>query len=66
VFADASGTRLGSRSLPRFVDHWIASMTLGTSSVPPASSSNTLTSGFSASRRAATEPEEPDPHTMKS
>jgi hypothetical protein len=25
-----------------------------------------LTSGFSASRRATNEPEEPDPHTMKS
>ncbi len=34
--------------------------------VPPASNSSTLTSGFSASRRATTEPEEPEPQTMKS
>jgi len=31
----------------------------GTSSGPPASSSGTLTSGFSASRRATTDPDEP-------
>src|ERR1700758_5643212 len=41
-------------------------MTSGTSSHPPASSRSTLTSGFSASRRATTEPDEPDPQTMKS
>jgi hypothetical protein len=41
-------------------------MTLGTSWLPPASSSSTLTAGFSASRHATTEPEEPDPQTMKS
>ena len=34
--------------------------------MPPASSSSTLTSGFSASRRATTDPDEPDPQTMKS
>jgi hypothetical protein len=39
---------------------------LGTSSVSPASSKSTLTSGFSARWRATTEPEEPDPQTMKS
>jgi hypothetical protein len=36
-------------------------MTLGASSSPPASSNSTLTSGFSARRRATTDPEEPDP-----
>ena len=59
------GLETQSRSLPRFKP-LAASMTLGTSSLPPASSSSTLTSGFSASRRATTEPEEPDPQTMKS
>jgi hypothetical protein len=36
--------------------------------VPPfcPSHGNTLTSGFSAKRRATTDPEEPDPQTMKS
>src|SRR5215470_13286239 len=29
-------------------------------------SNRTFTSGFSARRRATTDPEEPDPHTMKS
>src|SRR5215470_4289399 len=29
-------------------------------------SNSTFTSGFSARRRATTDPEEPDPHTMKS
>src|SRR5262249_9102341 len=43
-----------------------ASMTLGSSSLPPASISSTLTSGFSARRRATTEPDEPDPQTIKS
>src|SRR3979490_2104046 len=41
-------------------------MTLGTSSSPPASSNSTLTFEFSASRRAKTEPDEPDPQTTKS
>jgi hypothetical protein len=49
-----------------FNGHRFASMTLGTSSRPLASSNSTLTSRFSASRRATTEPEEPDPQTMKS
>jgi hypothetical protein len=49
-----------------FMGHWFASITLGTSSVPPASSSSTLAAGFSASRRATTEPDEPDPQTIKS
>jgi hypothetical protein len=35
-------------------------------SSPPASSSSTLTSELSASRRATTEPDEPDPQTIKS
>ena len=30
------------------------------------SSNSTFTSGFSARRRGTTDPEEPDPHTMKS
>ena len=51
---------------PRFIGHWPASMTSGILSLPPASISSTLTSGFSANRRATTEPEEPDPQTMKS
>src|SRR5258706_4923836 len=59
-------TNFQSRSVPRFSNHRPASVTLGTSSLPPASSNNTLTSGFSARRRATTDPEEPDPQTMKS
>src|SRR6266478_1066076 len=59
-------TKFQSRSVPRFSNHRADSVTLGTSSLPPASSNNTLTSGFSARRRATTEPEEPDPQTMKS
>src|SRR5215813_7111372 len=55
-----------SRSVPKFSNHLFASLTLGTSSLPPASSNSTLTSGVSANRRATTEPEEPDPQTMKS
>src|SRR5262245_5065018 len=55
-----------SRSVPRFWIHRSASMTLSASSPPPASRSRTDTSGFSASRRATTEPDEPDPQTMKS
>jgi hypothetical protein len=35
-------------------------------SVPPVSSNNTLTPGFSANLRATTDPEEPDPQTIKS
>jgi len=41
-------------------------MTLGTSSPPPASSSSTLASRFSASRRATADPDDPEPQTMKS
>lgn len=48
-----------SRSLPRLSGHCAGSMTVGTSSEPPASSNRTLTSGFSARRRATAEPEEP-------
>jgi hypothetical protein len=55
-----------SRSLPRFRGHWPASMMLGTSSLPRASSRRTLASAFSANRRATTEPDEPDPQTIKS
>jgi hypothetical protein len=33
---------------------------------PPASSSRTLTAGFSANLRATTQPEDPAPQTMKS
>src|ERR1700730_6590924 len=54
------------RSLVRFRGHLLASITSGTSSLSPASTNKTSTSGFSASRRATTEPEEPDPPTMKS
>src|SRR6516225_10178079 len=43
-------------SLPIFVTHWRASVTLGTSSSPPASSNRTLTAGFSARRLATTDP----------
>src|SRR5215469_12621021 len=53
-------------SLPIFVIHRRASVTLGTSSSPPASSNRTLTAGFSARRLATTDPEEPDPQTTKS
>jgi hypothetical protein len=35
-------------------------------SSPPASIRRTLTSGFSANRRATTDPDEPDPQMMKS
>src|ERR1700738_2630779 len=55
-----------SRSLPRLAPHCSARITAGTSSGPPASSSSTLTSAFSARRRATTEPDEPEPQTMKS
>jgi hypothetical protein len=48
------------------VGHWIASVKAGTLSSPPASTYSTLTSGFSASRRATTEPDDPAPETMKS
>jgi hypothetical protein len=41
-------------------------MTEGTSSLPPASIRSTRTAGFSASRAATTQPEDPDPQTMKS
>src|SRR3954469_1078654 len=55
-----------SRSLPRFIGHRIGSITSGTSSFPPASSNSTETSEVSASRAATTDPDEPDPQTMKS
>src|SRR5262249_52327067 len=55
-----------SRSLPRLAGHCAASSTSGTSSLPPASNNSTPTSGFSASRRATTEPAEPVPQTTKS
>jgi hypothetical protein len=47
-------------------NHCPGSLTLGTLSSPPASIRRTLTSGFSASRRATTDPDEPDPQMMKS
>src|SRR5258708_8403056 len=50
-------TKPQSRSLPRFKAHWTDSTTIGTSSLPPASKSRTLPSGFSASRLVTTEPE---------
>src|ERR1700753_2941909 len=55
-----------SRSLPRFVGHRAGIMTDGDASGGPASSRSTDTSGFSASLRATTEPDDPAPHTMKS
>ena len=55
-----------SRSLPRLVGHRAGLRTESDSSLPPASSSRTWASAFSASRRAITDPEEPAPHTMKS
>ena len=55
-----------SRSLPKFSDQRAASSTAGTSSERPASMSRTEAAGISARRRATTEPEEPEPHTMKS
>ena len=60
------GLERQSRSLPRFSVQRAGSSTSGTASVPPASSSSTLTVGFSARRRATTELDEPDPQTMKS
>src|SRR5215472_15984036 len=53
-------------SLPIFVTHWSASVTVGTSSSPPAYSNRTLTAGFSARRLTTTDPAEPDPQIMKS
>src|SRR6201991_5317923 len=50
-----------SRSLPRFSVQRAGSSTSGTASVPPASSSSTLTVGFSARRRATAKPDEPGP-----
>jgi hypothetical protein len=55
-----------SRSEPMLAGHCSARITLATSSSPPASTSKTLTSGFSASRRATTDPDEPAPQTTKS
>src|ERR1700730_15946920 len=59
-----SARKFQSRSEPRFRNHCPGSFTLGTLSSPPASISRTLTSGFSASRRATTDHDEPDPHTL--
>src|ERR1700730_6850067 len=61
-----SARKFQSRSDPRFKNHCPGSFTLGTSSSPPASIRRTLTSGFSASRRATTDPAEPDPQMMTS
>jgi hypothetical protein len=66
TFGLGSARKFQSRSVPRLSRHWSAFMTAGTSSSPPASSSNTLTSGSSASRRDATDPEEPDPQKPRS
>ena len=52
-----------SRSLPRLVGHWSGSSTAGTSSLPPASSRRTVTSGLAASWPATTQPAEPAPQT---
>ncbi len=61
-----SARKFQSRSDPRFSNHFPGSFTLGTLSSPPASTRRTLTSGFSASRRATTDPDEPAPQMMKS
>src|SRR5713101_7083233 len=53
-------TNFQSRSVPRFSTQRAASVTLGTSSLPPASSKSTLTSGSSDKRRAITDPDEPE------
>src|SRR5215472_4464412 len=53
------------RAVPKLVSHCRASLTLGTSSVPPASSSSTEARPLSARRRATTEPDEPDPQNNK-
>src|SRR5262249_34008080 len=58
--------KLRARWLPSVASHWPASMTLATSSPPPASSSRTLTSAFSARRRATTAPADPEPQMRKS
>jgi hypothetical protein len=55
-----------SCSPPRRVGQAAAFMMFATSSLPPASSRSTLTSMFSANRRATTDPDDPDPQTMKS
>jgi hypothetical protein len=55
-----------SRSPCRLSAQSSGSVTLGKSSSPPASSSRTLTAGFSANLRATTQPEDPAPQTMKS
>jgi hypothetical protein len=61
-----SALKFQSCSPPRLLGQLAASRMLATSSSPPASSKSTFTSGFSARRRATTDPAEPDPHTMKS
>src|ERR1700730_6855595 len=61
-----SALKFQSRSDPRLRNHCPGSFTLGPLSSPPASIRRTLTSGFSASRRATTDPDEPDPQMMKS
>ncbi len=55
-----------SCSLPRRAGQADASMMLATSSLPPASSRRTLTAALSARRRATTDPDDPEPQTMKS
>jgi hypothetical protein len=55
-----------SCSPPRRAGQRSGSMISGESSLPLASSRRTLTSAFSARRRATTEPDDPDPQTMKS
>lgn len=62
----ASAVKFQSRSLPRLANHMSGLVVSGDSSEPPASSTSTFTSGFSARRHATTDPDEPDPHTMKS
>jgi hypothetical protein len=55
-----------SWSPPRNDGQAEASMMLGIPSLPPASNKSTSTAGFSAKRRATTDPDDPDPHTIKS
>src|SRR5215469_9908004 len=55
-----------SSSVPKVRGQRFGSSTNSPLSLPPASSTSTVTSGSSANRRATTEPAVPDPQTMKS
>src|ERR1700730_15306730 len=61
-----SAAKLQSVGPPRFSAQRAAAMTLGTSSLPPASSRRTCIPGFSASLRATTDPDDPAPQTITS